>query len=96
MDERIDVIDFVINALKEHEKKLDALVGRLEELLTKTGNTPQPDKSFNVWAELDFKLLAYDHVNEKFGNVSVLELSDEDFRRFVCWKLGMLGKRSGE
>ena len=30
-DEKIDVIDLIINVLKEHEKKLDELVTRLEE-----------------------------------------------------------------
>jgi len=30
-DEKIDVIDLIINVLKEHEKKLDELVSRLEE-----------------------------------------------------------------
>jgi len=29
-DDKIDVIDFIINVLKEHEKKLDELVSRLE------------------------------------------------------------------
>ena len=30
-DEKIDVIDLIINVLKDHEKKLDELVSRLEE-----------------------------------------------------------------
>lgn len=30
-DEKIDVIDLIINVLREHEKKLDELVSRLEE-----------------------------------------------------------------
>ena len=30
-DEKIDVIDLIINVLKEHEKTLDELIGRLEE-----------------------------------------------------------------
>ena len=29
-DEKIDVIDLIINVLKDHEKKLDELVSRLE------------------------------------------------------------------
>ena len=30
-DEKIDVIDLIINVLKDHEKKMDELVSRLEE-----------------------------------------------------------------
>jgi hypothetical protein len=33
-DEKIDVIDLIINVLKEHEKTLDELVSRLEEAQT--------------------------------------------------------------
>lgn len=32
-DEKIDVIDLIINVLKDHEKKLDELVARLEEAM---------------------------------------------------------------
>ena len=31
-DEKIDVIDLIINVLKDHEKKMDELVSRLEEV----------------------------------------------------------------
>lgn len=33
MSEKIDVLDFIINILREHEKKLDSLIARFEELL---------------------------------------------------------------
>jgi hypothetical protein len=33
-DEKIDVIDLIINVLKEHEKTLDELIGRLEQTQT--------------------------------------------------------------
>jgi len=32
--EKINALDFVINVLREHEKNLDALIGRLEEILS--------------------------------------------------------------
>jgi len=32
-DERADAIDFIINVLKEHEKSLDALVAKLENII---------------------------------------------------------------
>ena len=35
--EKIDVLDLLINVLQEHEKKLDALVGRLEEVTENLG-----------------------------------------------------------
>ena len=31
--QKIDVLDLLINILKEHERKLDELVGRIERLL---------------------------------------------------------------
>jgi len=34
-DEKVDVIDLIINVLKEHEKTLDELISRLEESLSK-------------------------------------------------------------
>ena len=42
-DEKIDVIDLIINVLKDHEKQLDALVARLEEALAAEApkRTPQ-------------------------------------------------------
>jgi hypothetical protein len=33
-DEKVDVIDFIINVLKEHEKNLDAQVAKLEDIIT--------------------------------------------------------------
>ncbi|GAH63667.1 unnamed protein product [marine sediment metagenome] len=36
--EKIDVLTLLINVLTEHEKKLDALVGRLEEVADDLGN----------------------------------------------------------
>jgi len=34
-DEKVDVIDLIINVLKEHEKTLDDLISRLEEALSR-------------------------------------------------------------
>ena len=34
-DKKVDVIDFVINVLKEHEKNMDVLIGRLEPIAEK-------------------------------------------------------------
>jgi len=45
-DEKIDVIDLIINVLKDHEKKLDALVSRLEN--TASLETPGHDPSFRA------------------------------------------------
>ena len=47
-DEKIDVIDLIINVLKEHEKKLDELVSRLEELPkipTQPSSYQEPEKA---------------------------------------------------
>jgi hypothetical protein len=34
-DEEMDALDFVINVLREHEKNLDALISRLERILSR-------------------------------------------------------------
>ncbi|UCD44053.1 MAG: hypothetical protein JSV27_07870 [Candidatus Bathyarchaeota archaeon] len=42
-DEKIDVIDLIINVLKDHEKKLDELVSRLENVpVRKTPSSGEP------------------------------------------------------
>lgn len=41
-DEKIDVIDLIINVLKEHEKTLDELVSRLEEAQSIRAPTESP------------------------------------------------------
>jgi hypothetical protein len=47
-DKKVDVIDFVINVLKEHEKNMDVLLGRLEPIAAKMtmpqGTNPKIDK----------------------------------------------------
>ena len=32
INDKVDVIDFIINILRDHERKLDYLIGRLEML----------------------------------------------------------------
>jgi len=36
-DERVDAIDFIINVLREHEKNLDTLVAKLENMINVEG-----------------------------------------------------------
>lgn len=51
--EKIDVLDLIINTLNEHEKKLDSLVTRLEEItenLTRTEELVEPPDR-NIIAE---------------------------------------------
>jgi len=39
-DEKVDVIDLIINVLRDHEKTLDGLIAKLEEVLS--GSAPVP------------------------------------------------------
>jgi len=41
--EKVDVLDLLVNILREHEEKLDELVSRLEHLAPATGNDPERD-----------------------------------------------------
>ena len=43
-NEKIDVIDFIINILKEHEKSLDTQITKLEEILNNKNISPKKDK----------------------------------------------------
>lgn len=45
-DEKIDVIDLIINVLKDHEKKLDELVSRLEN--TESVESPPREPSLRI------------------------------------------------
>ena len=42
-DEKVDVIDFIINVLKEHEKNLDAQVAKLEDIMA-SDRTARPSQ----------------------------------------------------
>lgn len=45
-EEKVDVIDLIINVLREHEKSLDDLVARLESVVTRTESArPPPTKT---------------------------------------------------
>lgn len=45
-EEKVDVIDLIINVLREHEKSLDDLVARLESVVTRTESArPSPTKT---------------------------------------------------
>ena len=41
LTEKIDVLDLIINVLKEHEKKLDELIGKLEILIDREGEASE-------------------------------------------------------
>jgi hypothetical protein len=49
-DEKIDVMDLIINVLKDHESKLDELVSRLESL-----PPPQAERADNSEAKAEYK-----------------------------------------
>jgi len=35
LSQKVDVLDLIIDVLREHEKKLDELIGRLEKIVEK-------------------------------------------------------------
>ena len=90
-DEKIDVIDLIINVLRDHEKKLDELVSRLEETqLIETPLKPKTEKDpqkrillktlLRSWQEFkhhstNAKLVTYDLDKNIF---TVSALSEED------------------
>lgn len=48
------------------------------------------DEPVNDWAETEHLVEAFDHVVGKWRQVNILELSDEDFRRWVAYQLKCL------
>ncbi|MBM3291603.1 hypothetical protein FJY84_02880 [Candidatus Bathyarchaeota archaeon] len=44
-NEKIDVIDFIINILKEHEKSLDTQIARMEDILNNKNISTKSEKS---------------------------------------------------
>lgn len=55
--DRIDVIDFIIKCLQEHEKKLDDLIYRLEQRLEKPANEGLThDQAVNVITAFDYAI----------------------------------------
>lgn len=87
-EEKVDVIDLIINVLREHEKSLDELVARLEKVVTETESARPPTAKMEIpklmisaliknWVEFKEKslganLVAFD-VGEKLFNVSALK-----------------------
>jgi hypothetical protein len=89
-DDKVDVIDLIINVLREHEKSLDALVAKLEEILTSERPIPLPSTApgpsanrvkvfLRNWSEFrdrctEASLVAYDLAGDRF---QVSALKDE-------------------
>jgi len=87
-DERVDVIDFIINVLKEHEKNLDAQLAKLEDIVTfdrmprpsqehPKGGTARVKVALGAWSELHDKgskseMLAFTISDDRF-EVSALK-----------------------
>jgi len=49
-DKAFDVLDMVINFLREHEKTLDQLIYRVEEALSERGPSPEAPGEPSAWA----------------------------------------------
>ena len=87
-DERVDVIDLIINVLKEHEKSLDAHVAKLEDIINADrmaqpsqgeakGRSPRVKVTINKWPEFREKsteprMLAFNVSDDKL-EVSALK-----------------------
>lgn len=70
LTEKIDVVDFIIHVLNEHERKLDDLVERLAVLTELLENHPDFEKPV-------FELQA--HVETMENSTSVLIVDDDEF-----------------
>lgn len=51
--EKVDVLDLLVNILREHEEKLDELVSRLEALAPATRTDPERDVISRAFRPLD-------------------------------------------
>ena len=48
------------------------------------------EKPRNHWANIDYYIIKNDNETEEKKLVDVLELSGEEFRRFICYKLNRM------
>ena len=49
------------------------------------------EENKNEWTELDFYVTAYDHIKGEWRDVNVMEMSEEDFRKWVFWVFRLMG-----
>jgi hypothetical protein len=80
-DEKVDVIDLIINVLKDHEKTLDTLISKLEEALTRT--TPMPTTAISTGLRrpsVSVVLRRWAEFRERCVKVSLIAFDIEDKR----------------
>jgi len=87
MADKIDVLDFIINVLKEHEKELSELVDRLEDLLKET-ETKKPAQKVVIMISKweDFKKHAYMPEKVSFKTNEYLEIKAIKNDRIFAYK----------
>ncbi len=82
--DKVEVMDFLINVLKDHEKNLDVLISRAENLLDENQpqklmqNPPSLKISLKDWDEfrdraLDSELICFDLIDSTFYCVAITE-----------------------
>jgi len=88
-DEKIDVIDLIINVLKDHEKKMDELISRLEGTQSPQSTLPYVDyrATTPTRANVIVSLSKWQDFKEK-GSVSSLVAFDIIDKEFHVFALG--------
>jgi hypothetical protein len=83
--DRVEVMDFLINVLKDHEKNLDVLISRAEDLIEEnnsarqlTNNPPNLKISLKDWDEfcervIESELICFDLINGTFFCEAITE-----------------------
>lgn len=80
--DKVEVVDFLINVLKEHEKSLDVLISRAEDVMAESEENPKSTKSgphesprhkiiLKEWSDfrkrlMDVDLVCFDLINSVF------------------------------
>ncbi len=79
-DEKMDAIDLIINVLREHEKSLDELVSRLEELLAKA--TPAGEEAGGEGPTIRVLVKDWKEFRERCSGAKIasFEVQDKQFR----------------
>lgn len=80
-DERVDVIDFIINVLKEHEKNLDTQLTKLEDIIT-FDRMPRPsqERPKRETARVKVALKAWEELYDKGSKSEMLAFTMSDDR----------------
>jgi hypothetical protein len=97
--DKVEVMDFLINVLKDHEKSLDMLISRAEDVMAESQDRPESKKSVSLespphkvilkdWSDfrkrlIEVDLVCFDLINSMFVVSASVGLKIYEYREAV-------------